>query len=262
MEKITLNYPVVLAHGIVAHDRKTFFDFWGRIPQTLTSMGIPVFFGNTDAWGSYESNALMLKATIEKIVLETNLEKVNIIAHSKGGLDSRYLIWKHDFGGKIASLTTICTPHRGSEMANSMYSKKWIHTKLGRKFLDVFGKVYGDINPDIYTLIYQLTTAYMQEFNEKVINDDRVYYQSFYTTMKNAFNDILFSRSYVSIKKKAGANDGAVSEYSAQWGDNVTKIDGGISHADILDRRKRKRSGINVPDLYVEIVKGLSSRGL
>ena len=113
-ENIPLQYPVVLVHGIFAHDRASIIKFWGRIPQFLTGRGIPVFWGNTDAWGSYESNALILKKTIESILAQTRTKKVNIIAHSKGGIDARYLVWKHDFGAKVASLTTMCTPHHGS----------------------------------------------------------------------------------------------------------------------------------------------------
>ena len=80
-----LQYPVILAHGIVAHDRESGILFWGRIPATLREKGIPVFFGNTDSWGGYESNAELLRAAVEKTLRETKKEKVNIIAHSKGG---------------------------------------------------------------------------------------------------------------------------------------------------------------------------------
>ncbi|MDR0300711.1 MAG: hypothetical protein LBI04_00160, partial [Treponema sp.] len=104
---MSLKYPIVLVHGIIAHDRVDFF--WGRIPKILEEKGMRVFLGNTDSWGDCDSNAKILKSTVEKILLETKAEKVNIIAHSKGGIDSRYLIWKHGFEDKIASLTTIST---------------------------------------------------------------------------------------------------------------------------------------------------------
>ena len=256
-ESIPLKYPVVLVHGIIAHDRASVIKFWGRIPDVLVSHGIKVFFGNTDAWGDYESNAVILKKTIEDILSQTGAQKVNIIAHSKGGIDSRYLIWKHDFGGKIASLTTICTPHHGSEIADLIYSKEIIHKKFAKKIISAFGKLYGDTNPNMYNLNYQLTTLKMKEFNEKVIMDDRVFYQSMYTTMKNAFDDIVFFYTYLHVKKINGDNDGVVSEYSAKWGKNITKIEGGISHAEILDVKNRKISGINIPDIYVNIAKDL-----
>jgi triacylglycerol lipase len=57
-----------------------------------------------------------------------SMEKINIIAHSMGGLDARFFISHlqppddpdHTWGtsGRIASLTTISTPHRGSFMAD------------------------------------------------------------------------------------------------------------------------------------------------
>jgi len=255
LENIPLKYPVVLAHGIIAHDRLSAIKFWGRIPQVLLSRGIKVFRGNTDAWGGYESNALLLKNTIENILLETKAERVNIIAHSKGGIDSRYLIWKHNFGGKIASLTTVSTPHHGSEVADLIYDKEITHKNFTRKVLSIFGKLYGDTNPDLYNVNYQLTTAKMKEFNKSITMDDNVFYQSLYTTMDNAFDDRVFFHTYSYVNKISGSNDGLVSECSAKWGNNIAKIEGGISHAEILDLKNKKISGVNIPDIYVNIVK-------
>jgi len=254
---IQLQYPVILVHGIIAHDRKSHIPFWGRIPQVLTELGIKVFRGNTDAWGSYESNALLLKKTVEKTLLETGTERVNILAHSKGGIDSRYLVWNHDFGDKIASLTTISTPHHGSEVADGIYNSQIAHKKLARKALSTFGKLYGDANPDLFTLLTQITTEKMKEFNAAITMDSRVFYQTFYSTMDSAFDDLKFYTTYRYTKKISGANDGLVSEYSAKWGMNINKIEGSISHADILDFRRRKVSGIHIPDIYVNIAEGL-----
>ena len=260
-ESVLIKYPVVLVHGIVAHDRGGIVYFWGRIPEVLRQKGIKVFFGNTDAWGSYESNAEILKTTIEAVLHETNSEKVNIIAHSKGGIDSRYLIWKYDFGDKVASLTTISTPHQGAEIADRIYKQEIIHSDITKRALAVFGELYGDANPDMYNVNYQLTTERMKAFNEEVTRDARVYYHSMYTTMNNSFDDPMFFYSYWYLKNAAGDNDGIVSEYSAKWGDNITKISGRISHAEILDIKARKISGIDIPNIYVNIVRDLGEKG-
>ena len=260
-DSIPLKYPLVLVHGVVAHDRTGRIKFWGRIPDVLSFRGIKVFMGNTDAWGDYESNALVLKATIENVLRETQSKKVNIIAHSKGGLDSRYLIWKHGFGGKVASLTTICTPHHGSEIADLIYGRKIIHTRATKKVMAIFGELYGDTNPNLYNVNHQLTTARMKEFNDKVTMDDGVFYQSLYTTMDNAFDDLTFFYTYLYVSKVRGKNDGIVSEHSARWGNNTVKINGGISHAEILDIKQRKISGMDIPGIYVEIVKWLRENG-
>ena len=261
MDNIPLRYPVVLVHGIYAHDRKGRLKFWGRIPETLAKRGIQVFLGNTDAWGDVESNAAVLKETTEKTTLETKKEKVNIIAHSKGGIDSRYLIWKYNFGNRIASLTTICTPHHGADIADLVDKHKIVHTKLSRKALKIFERLCGDANPDLYNVNHQLTTKNMEAFNKKVQMDSSVYYQSLYTTMNNAFDDWMFYYPYLYTQKISGDNDGIVSEISAKWGNYTRKICSGISHAEIIDIKQKPISGINIPGIYVDIVRDLGERG-
>jgi triacylglycerol lipase len=258
---IPLKYPVVLVHGIIAHDRKGLIHFWGRIPEELEAHGLKVFFGNTDAWGEVKSNAELLHKTIEKILHDTKSEKVNIIAHSKGGIDSRYLIWKYKYGDKVASLTTVSTPHHGAEIADLIFKQDFMHSRVVKKTLAIFGELYGDVNPDLLKVDYELTTPKMKEFNKNVVSDSRVFYQSMYTSMKNSFDDLMFFNSYQYIKYVSGKNDGLVSEYSARWGDNVIKIDGGISHAEIIDIKRRKISGIHVPDIYINIVEDLCRKG-
>ncbi len=76
---------------------------------------------------------------IKEILEETGSDKVNIIAHSKGGLDSRYAISCLGAAPYVASLTTINTPHRGCEFADWLLKnapdvlKKTITEKYNRK---------------------------------------------------------------------------------------------------------------------------------
>ena len=260
-DNLSLKYPVILVHGIAMRDREAASAPWGRIPRILKENGIDIYFGNTDAWGTIESNAEMLKATVDKILKDTKKEKVNIIAHSKGGLDSRCMIWKYDYGGKVASLTTISTPHHGAVLADMILNLGSIHTKAAKKTLEDLVKLYHDIYPDIYTAGYDLTTANMNELNRTVTMDSRVYYQSIYSVMNDAKDDLLFTASYNYIKKEKGENDGLVSEYSARWGDNITKVEGGISHGQIIDIMGQEQFGMKIPNIYLRIVSDLKHKG-
>jgi len=260
-DNLSLKYPVILAHGIAMRDRGTILIPWGRIPRILRENGVETYLGNTDAWGTIESNAEFLKKTVDKILNETRKEKVNIIAHSKGGLDSRYMIWKYDYGNKVASLTTISTPHNGAVLADMILNLKSVHTKATEKSLEDLSKLYNDLYPDIYTAGYDLTTAKMKEFNKIVTMDDRVYYQSIYSIMNNAADDLFFTASYNLIKKEAGGNDGLVSEYSARWGNNITKVEGGISHGQIIDIMGKDLFDMKIPNIYLRIVNDLKNKG-
>lgn len=252
-----LRYPVVLVHGIAFRDSS----YWGRIPGFLRSQGVDVHFGHTDAWGNFETNAVLLKKSIENILETTGKEKVNIIAHSKGGLDSRYLIWKHNFGGRIASLTTISTPHHGAEVADLVYGLKTIHKAPVANILKNIGSIYGDNYPNIHAAIAGLTTENMKQFNETVFSDNRVYYQSMYSSLQDSMDDPFCFYTNKYIQEKSGDNDGLVSEKSAQWGDNYYKIPGSLSHFDIIDIKKQTIRGIKIPLIYLDIVYNLAKMG-
>ena len=99
-------YPLVLVHGVFFRDQR-FFNYWGRVPAELIRNGARVWYGNQQSAASVASCAEELKARVEEIVRETGCEKVNLIAHSKGGLDSRWAISRLGLAPLVASLTTI-----------------------------------------------------------------------------------------------------------------------------------------------------------
>jgi triacylglycerol lipase len=171
------------------------------------------------------------------------------------------MIWKYNYQGKVASLTTVSTPHHGAVLADMILNLKSLHTKAAKKTLEELEKLYKDIYPDIYTAGYNLTTANMKEFNRMVTMDDIVFYQSIYSVMNNAKDDLLFTASYNYIKKEAGENDGMVSESSARWGNNITKVEGGISHVQIVDIMGKDWLDMKIPNIYLRIVNDLGQKG-
>lgn len=259
--KIELKYPVVLVHGLARNDKADDTLSWGRIPLVLREYGVEVYLGNTEAWADTESNAELLKATIDSVLENSQHEKVNIIAHSKGGIDSRYLIWKYDYGDRIASLITISTPHGGSEIAD-FFSYSGI-IRLGpvmRRLQDV-SRIFGNQNLDIYSVNQDLTTEKMRDFNEKVTRDERVFYQSIYSVLNDPKEDSIYSLSHAFIKSANGENDGLVSAESASWGDNPIRIPISISHRQITDYDGSAFYRINIPGVYLEIVRELGWMG-
>lgn len=84
-------YPILLVHGVFFRDFK-YLNYWGRIPKELEKNGARIYYGNHNSASSVEESAKQLKARILEITKESGCEKVNIIAHSKGGLDVRYML--------------------------------------------------------------------------------------------------------------------------------------------------------------------------
>ena len=97
-------YPILMVHGVFFRDWEN-FNYWGRIPKVLSDNGATIHYGNHQSSASVGNSAEELKQCILDIVRENGCEKVNIIAHSKGGLDSRFAISCLGTGEHVASLT-------------------------------------------------------------------------------------------------------------------------------------------------------------
>lgn len=265
-----LKYPILLVHGMGFRDNK-FINYWGRIPKIFENDGNSVFYGNQDSNGTVEENARVLKKRIEEILTETGAEKLNVIAHSKGGLDMRYAISTLGMGEHIASLTTVSTPHNGSKTVDKLLKLPDWAVRIAGKCSDVWLKICGDKNPNAYEVFLSFSTAWAKQFNSHNHDDPKVYYQSYAFTMKNAFSDIIMFFPYTAVYLCEGESDGLITPESARWGDFRgvvrTNSNRGISHCDEVDLRRRrftKKSGDGVSDIldvYVEILERLKSRG-
>lgn len=258
-------YPIVMVHGIGFRDLK-YFNYWGRMPKVLSCNGASVYYGHQKAWGTIEENAALMKENIQHILKETGVKKVNIIAHSKGGLDSRYLITKLGMGDRVASLTTISTPHRGSRLIDFLNRLPDGIYRLIAHMLDKSFQMVGDENPDCYHSSKQLAPAYCAEFNRQVPDWEGVYYQSYTSVMKNMFSDNLLSIPYLLMRfLDTPENDGLVSVNSAKWGifKGVfqNKKRRGISHGDMIDLKREDYNGFDVIEEYIKIVEELKEMG-
>jgi triacylglycerol lipase len=257
-------YPLVLVHGVGFRDLK-YINYWGRIPKELIRNGAAVYYGNQEAWGTVEYNAKDIKNKILDIVKETGYEKVNIIAHSKGGLDARYMISKLEMGDYVASLTMMSSPHKGCKFVDIACKLPDKIYKAIARFFDNRYKSLGDKNPDFYTASRQFSTFHSKKFNEEVKDVEEVYYQSYATVVKNMFSDFIVTIPYILVKLTEGENDGLVAIDSAKWGEFKgvlkNKQRRGISHGDIIDLRRDDYKEFDVIEKYVEIVSELKNKG-
>ena len=260
-------YPILMVHGIFFRDFR-YFNYWGRVPEDLIKNGATIYYGNQQSAESVYDSGKALAQRIKQIVEETGCGKVNIIAHSKGGLDSRSAISIWGAAPYVASLTTINTPHRGCQFAD------YILKKAPEKVLKAVAAQYngalrklGDKDPDFVSGVRDLTYEACMAFNEKCPNSPGVYYQSVGSKSEHATGGRFpLNLSYNFVRHFDGANDGLVSVTSMEWGDNFTTIfpkkKRGITHGDMIDLNRENIDGFDVRETYVNIVKQLKERGL
>jgi hypothetical protein len=94
---------------------------WTQWLNYLHSDGITaakaVHFGNDDQCGSSASHAEKLIGIVNKFKHDTGADKINIVAHSKGGLDARLYLANDLSNTDVANLIMIGTPNHGSPLA-------------------------------------------------------------------------------------------------------------------------------------------------
>ncbi len=259
-------YPILLVHGIFFRDTK-YFNYWGRIPKALENNGATIYYGNHQSALSVEDSARELAQRIEQIVKETGCEKLNIIAHSKGGLDCRYAAAKSGSAPYIATITTINTPHRGCGFADYLLSaaSDTVKNKVADKYNETL-KMLGDTSPDFIAGISDLTEEYCKEFNNSIHDVPGIRYRSVGSKLNRASNGKFpLNFSYHLVKYFDGANDGLVSEKSFPWGEKFTfvtvKGKRGVSHGDMIDLNRENIKDFDVREFYVQLVAELKNSG-
>ena len=263
-------YPIVLIHGAGFRDLK-WPVYWGRIPKVLERRGAKIYCGLQDCWASTETNAREIVRRIDEILAETGADKVNLIAHSKGGLEARMAASSLGAGDRIASVTTVATPHHGSKTIDRLFAAPKALFNVAAFAVNNWIRVVGDRKPDFLAVCQGFTTEHMEAFNRENPDVEGVFYQSFGCVMAHPLSDINLSTANFVLNKIEGENDGLVSLASAKWGENFTVLRGcgrrGISHLDAIDLRRRPfpdRPGEGVRDIcevYVSIVMDLKRRG-
>ena len=255
-------YPIILVHGIALKDFK-FLKSFGEIDRILKIQGYIVYKANIDGFGSVESNALELKEEILKILEIEKVDKVNIISHSKGGLDSRYMIENLGMEEHVASLTTLCTPHKGSPIATNILKLPKFITKFIAFWINFWYKLFGDKHPDAYQACLDLQRINSLE-EETISFSSKVYCQSYSTEMKKSKDDfimgipLIFSRHF----EKNTITDGVVPIDSTFFGEyRGNAFNESVSHSEIVDFMVKKKKKDKIYMFYSSLCEELVNMG-
>jgi triacylglycerol lipase len=168
-------------------------------------------------------------------------EKVNLIAHSMGGLDARYAISRLGLADRVLSLTTIGTPHRGTPLAD-----------LGLNLLAVCRWVFKTLDMEV---LHDLTSGRMRTFNLEIPDVPTVTYASVVASERGASMNPLLWASHLYLRECAGPNDGVVPASSQPWGEVWREI-----RADHWAQIGWS-SGFDAPALYEDLARLLRDRG-
>ena len=220
---------IVLVHGILGFRRRLGVEYFRDVAEHFRVQGHAVLVPELDPTRGVEFRGTQLGDQINAGFLSGAIDrnqKTHIIAHSMGGLDSRFLL--SPVSGKrleapVRSLTTIGTPHQGSPVADlvdkPMDLLPFPHLPFGA-VANPLQIVLGELGISLDGL-RDLTTSVCQAFSAKYSNDPSVAYFSFAGTGRPNFPQTasLFLPFHQYIVARTGQpNDGMVAVDSAKWG--------------------------------------------
>ncbi|WP_420454083.1 esterase/lipase family protein [Rubrivirga sp.] len=110
-------YPVVLLHGFGALANLMQGGVLHAEAMHLRGRGVWAYAPHVNPYDTVAVRAAAWAERLDRVLEETGAERLNLIGFSTGGLDARWLARDPAWAGRIASLVTVSTPHRGSELA-------------------------------------------------------------------------------------------------------------------------------------------------
>ncbi|MGC6416523.1 MAG: esterase/lipase family protein [Bradymonadia bacterium] len=235
------NNPIVFVHGMGGFENLGPWDYFYGVPAQLREAGYETYITVSDPFNTSLIRSQQLRPQLDLIRDCACANRLNIIAHSQGGIDMRLLISDGGYGRHIASLTTISTPHRGTQVADALLGLTDGPVQgIADGLLNVFsGFVWDDQqeDPDIAAAMQTCSTQAMQRFNEVMLDDPDVQYFSyagFSGRLADGRPECLggelpiprrgdtiapeFATSFLYLGGILRANDGLVPVESAKWG--------------------------------------------
>lgn len=263
-EIVRLKYPIFMCHGYGAVASVIKPGPMHDPCMQVRSHGVVAIAPNIVPYALIETRAENWVQLLKKFCSDNNYEKVNVIAHSMGGLDMRYALSKLDISDQVDSLTTISTPHQGSCLADLVLKAPEQVTEKLSWVVDWFGNnMYPKTRSDALGSLEQLSCSYIQEkFNKEILDVESVAYYSYSAAVGRGTNyslNPMYKYQNNQIFEQEGVNDAFVSAKSAKWGNHISTAP--ISHLTQMHIQVNKENQKLYEKFWLEVLKVLADRG-
>lgn len=253
-DSIQLQNPIVLVHGLGAKSTYGPFDYFHGLPKLLKNAGNQVFIANLTAWHSIEHRANQLKTQIDAAFPEG---RINLVGHSMGGLDARFVTAQLGLASRVASITTIGTPNQGTTAGDIalgiLPSVAFLGADRLLRFLDSSS-----------IALKQITRKYCEgEFAALAPNQPGVAYFSATSAIAtpSVINSLpIFWLPHQILSKIEGDNDGFVSVESSRLGHHICTYSG--DHYAQIGQFLGRARGMDYMKFYREIFGKLKKEGM
>jgi triacylglycerol lipase len=159
-------YPIVLSHGFLgAESYLGIIDYWYGIESYIEDKGGTVYVTETSPANSSAARGEQLIVQLDELraIRGKPNEKYNLIGHSQGGLDIRYVAGVRP--DLVASLTTVGSPHTGVDIFDQFTDMDGLIDFLGDAVTLLWGLLGNDNPNDMAAAAEQFSPAALVAFN-------------------------------------------------------------------------------------------------
>jgi len=283
-------YPLVLAHGFFGFDQVGPLEYFVGVADALRGDGFAVYVTAVEPIaGTDATRGPTLGREVECIARAAGAARVNLVGHSQGGLDVRWVASDPVRARRVASVTTIATPHHGTPVADVTLG---LLPGATDDLVDALASLWGQIvaapddSADLRAAMQGMAVADMDAWNAAHPDAAGVDYFSWAgrsvsdlvdpdlgaAACAGAVHanpagrdpiDPLLATTFAYLRQVAGPNDGLVDVASARWGAFL-----GCIAADHFDQvglfslsRPDSVSGFDHLDFFVDLAEELEARG-
>jgi triacylglycerol lipase len=235
--------PVVLVHGLFGFDRigvpGVKLHYFRGIVKHLESLGCHAHAVRLPSAASVPDRAKMLVDCVNSL----GHDRVDIIAHSLGGLDARYALAKLGLANKVRALVTVGTPHHGTPLVQLFTSGP----------IGVARKGLGALGLTTHALDW-LSPAALAHFNAEVPDAPGVRYACVVGGIREPGTplSLALAPTHAYLRRIAGPNDGLVPIASQYWGETLAEIE--CDHWEQVGWRMAMRGTFDALGMYAFVI--------
>jgi triacylglycerol lipase len=252
----------MLVQGILAFDSIAGVEYWYKIAEKLESEGATVYTAHINAFNDSIDRGEQLIRQLETIrASNPAVEKFNLVAHSQGGLTSRYVMnVRPDL---VASVTTMGSPHTGAPIAdllNNVFPEDSLLGGVYETVVDAAGSLIDALSGDgvgqgdARALTAEFTTAGAAAFNAQfpaglpqsycgegpasvTLNghDIRLYSWAGSDPFTNAADPLDYLFGTTGLLFLGGKSDGITGQCASHFG-RVIRDDYKMNHGDLINQ--------------------------
>jgi triacylglycerol lipase len=185
---------IVLIHGILGFCKKFGIEYFYGVKDRLTKFAPNILVPTLDPAGSIFTRGEQLRALLLEAFRNGTLDpgaRTHLVGHSQGGLDARFMLSPanphttaaNDLSAKIATLTTISSPHEGSPVADFLLLRpldRWLRRLTGLFGRPVLAEDFVESGLELFGIdsnaLEDLSTSSMRRFNQQYPDNPAVRY--------------------------------------------------------------------------------------